>query len=390
MKEKIAFIHYPHGPKGARLETMPFAFNTVLALAQAGWPIDLYVWEKPLWGKLISNYSELLPAKVSTHYFTETRLNPINPWRHLWYRFLFQFLRSYRCVFGVGQVGAYIGNLVASASGCPLIQIVDEFPSNWSQSRWSALEQVAARDATMLVIPDEQQFQWLSQELNVPLSKPYAVLPNVAVVDHLTKAINWHARLGLPEHSVPFLYAGSVTPWARVPELLATVPDWPEPSVLVVHSRSEREIEAFRKQYAHLDVEHRVFWSSAPLPQDELNSLVSYCEGNFALYYNTGPHIEYIGFSSGKLMRSLVCGSPVIASNLLSFTFVTEHQLGVLVKEPAEIPNAVKQIMGHRQEYQKRCLNFCQTHASFETHWPKFCKTVMKVTGINLCKSQSE
>lgn len=386
MRKKIAFVHYPHGPKSARLETMPFALNSVIALAAAGWKIDLYLWERPLWGQLASNYDNLLPKNVTVRYFTELRYNPFNRWRHIWLKFRFQWHSHYLCVFGLGQIGAYIGNLVAKANNCPFIYIIDEFPSNWPSTTWSKLEQQAAKDAVMVVVPDTQQFPFLCKELHIPLTKPYAALPNVAAVYPLNEQTNWHAKLGLPKNSIPFLYAGSVSAWAQVPELLSSLPDWPEPAVLVVHSRSKREIQTFRQQYSHLEVENRIFWSSEPLPQVYLNSLVFYCEGNFALYCNTGLNIEYVGFSSGKLMRSLACGSPVIASKLSSFTFVTDHKLGVLVEDAAEIPDAVKQIMGNREEYRKRCLDFCETYASFEAHWPRFCEELMNVTKIDLQK----
>ena len=384
MKKRIAFVHYPHGPKSARLETMPFALNTVTNLAAVGWQIDLYLWERPLFGKPASNYDSLLPKNVSVRYFTELRYSLVQHRIDSWLRFRFGQCHDYCCVFGLGQKGSFIGSVMAEASQCPLIQVIDEFPSNWGASLWSHLEREAAKQATMFVIPDAQQFPFLCKELEISPSKPYVGLPNVATVDSLNEQIDWHTKLGLPTHSIPFLYAGSVSAWAQVPELMSTVPQWPEPAVLIIHSRSQNEIRTFRQQYSHLELPNRIFWSSQPLSQDYLNSLVAYCEGNFALYCNTGPHIEYAGFSSGKLMRSLACGSPVIASNLLSFTFVTEHQLGVLVREATDIPNAVKQIMGKRQEYPKRCLDFCQTHASFETHWPKFCTTMMNVTEIDL------
>ena len=35
MSRRIAFVHYPHSINSARLETMPFALNSVLALANA-------------------------------------------------------------------------------------------------------------------------------------------------------------------------------------------------------------------------------------------------------------------------------------------------------------------------------------------------------------------
>ncbi|HEY9604709.1 MAG TPA: hypothetical protein V6C85_24105, partial [Allocoleopsis sp.] len=236
MKKKIAFVHYPHGPKSARLETMPFSLNSVIALAKAGWEIDLYLWEQPLWGKPASNYDSLLPKNVSVLYFTELRYSPVNHWIDSWLRFRFGQRNQYLCVFGLGQKGSFIGAVMAQASQCPFIQIVDEFPSNWPSTLWTKLEQQSAQDAAMIVVPDAQQFPLISKELGIPSTKPYAALPNVAVVQSLNETINWHAKLGLPDNSIPFLYAGSVSAWAQVPELLSSVRDWPEPAVLVVHS----------------------------------------------------------------------------------------------------------------------------------------------------------
>lgn len=383
MPGQLAFIHYPHGPKNARLETMPFALNTVVSLANLGWSIDLYLWEQPLLGRLVSSYEDLLPKNVSVRYFTELRYSPVDPWIEHWLELRFSRQKNYLCVFGLGQKGAFIGRCIAKANQCPLIQVVDEFPSNWPQSIWTELERKAARDAAMVVVPDAQQLPLICKELDIPETTPHATLPNVAVVQSYNQQIDWHMRLKLPDGSIPFLYAGTVDIWAQVPEILATVADWPEPAVLIVHSRSRGEVETFRQ--AHPALEHsRIHWSNQVLSQDELNSLVAYCAGSFALYHNLGPHIEYVGFSSGKLMRSLACGSPVIASQLSSFGFVRERDLGVLVEEPLEIPAAVDQLIGKKEEYKERCLNFCQTFASFEAYWPSFCEEMVKVTGIRL------
>ncbi|MBF2020910.1 MAG: hypothetical protein IGR93_12595 [Hydrococcus sp. C42_A2020_068] len=381
MSKRIAYIHYPYGPKSARLETMPFSLNSVLELARVGWEIDLYLWERPS-----RNYASLLPKNVRIYYSIESRYNLFNNLRPDWFRFRYHWCRNYYCVFGLGQIGAYIGSLMAKASQCPFVYLNDEFPSHWNNPLWEPLERQAVKEAILIVVPDAQRFQPLCQELQLSITTPHVVLPNIPIVHFSNKPIDWHKRLKLPKGSIPFLYAGSVTVWAQVPELLKTVPYWPELAVLVVNSRSKREIETFWQQYSHLKMSDRIFWSDEPLPENLLNSLVSYCEGNFALYCNTGPNIELVGFSSGKLMRSLACGCPVIATELSSFEFIRKYQLGVLIRNFAEIPDAIKQIMGNREAYRRRCLDFCETHASFKLHWQNLCQTMIEVAQIDLCK----
>ncbi|WP_299411533.1 hypothetical protein [Acaryochloris sp. IP29b_bin.148] len=362
---------------------MPFALNTVMSLAKMGWAVDLYLWEKPLWGRPIADYRDLLPQNVSIQFFTESRFGLTGRYLERWLRSRFKQRKDYHCVLGLGQKGAFIGNVLAKANECPLIQVVDEFPSNWPQTMWTTLEQEAAQKAAMIVVPDPQQYPLISEELGLSQTTPYATLPNIAAIQPCAHDIDWHLRFKLPKDSIPFLYAGTVDTWARVPEILSSVADWPEPAVLIVHSRSKGEVDAFRQRYSHLE-NHRIYWSDQVLSQDELNSLVAYCEGSFALYHNSGPHIEYVGFSSGKLMRSLACGSPVIASQLSSFSFIEKENLGILIEGGSEIPSAIHTLMGKQSEYRERCLNFCQTKASFEAYWPKFYEQLIQMTGNQL------
>ncbi len=158
-----------------------------------------------------------------------------------------------------------------------------------------------------------------------------------------------------------------------------------EKAVLILHSAYHQKVEKYRQQLSHLEVPGKVIWSYEPMSEGHLNSLVSYCAGNFALYRNFGKPIEYLGFSSGKLLRSLACGSPVIASKdpMFYLSFVKDYQLGVLVNNPSEIPAAVTELMNNRKEYSDRCLNFCQTNLSFEKAWQTFYEKFEQIVQID-------
>jgi len=380
-QKKIAFIHYPHFANDARLETVPFSLNPVVFLAKMGWEVDLYLWEEPG-----ANYNDLLPDTVTIKYFREPKLS-LHSRLHLLRRISlpFQFLwrKNYCGVFGYGQIGAYIANIIAKSNQCPFIYLNDEFPSGWGENIWTQLEQQAVQNAAMVVVPDPHRFHPLCQELDVS-TKPYAVLPNIPMIKRPFEEINWHEKLGIPKDYIPFLYAGTMVEWAQIPEILSTLPYWDEKAVLILHSRSRKSMEKYRKELSHLEVPGKVIWTHESMPNSQINSLVSYCAGNFALYRNTGPNFEYVGFSSGKLMRSLACGSPVIASKLTSLSFIKDYQLGVLVNHPIEIPNAINEIMRDRKAFQERCLQFCTTEVSFERAWEKFCDQLQHIAHIDL------
>ncbi len=386
--KKIAFVHYPHATDSARLETMPFALNIVLSLIKSGWSVDVFLWEKPG-----SNYRKLFGDDVKLNYFQQAssafpnkliRFCERRIGKEIAFRLKFSSFTDYHCVFGLGQFGSYVASLIANASRCPFVFINDEFPTTWSESRATRLEQQAANRADYVIVPDAQRFMPLCQELPVLGNKPYSMLPNMPLLDEIPIEIDWKNELKVPSNNHVFLHAGSISDWTQIPELLSTLPCWPKNTVLLLQSRgSSDEVDRYRKQLSHLDLPERIMWNTRPLPDWKLNSLVSFSSGNFALYRNLGSNIENMGFSSGKLMRSIAFGSPVIASNFASLSFVREHHLGVLIDHPMEISSAVKEISENRDFYSQNCKEFCQNHLSFERAWESFCSQAKQTIEIN-------
>jgi hypothetical protein len=178
MKNKrIAFLYYPHAPCSARLETMPFALNSIVALAKQGWQIDLYLWED-----FSLQYQDLLPDNVCIKYFQEPQPSPLNRFRPDWLRIRFQFSSNYICVFGLGQIGSYLASILAKKNKIPFIYFNDEFPSQWNMSRWTQFEKQAAKQASMIVVPDLRRFQPLCQELNISIETPHAQYPKDSAI----------------------------------------------------------------------------------------------------------------------------------------------------------------------------------------------------------------
>lgn len=389
MSRKVAFVHYPHGTNAARLDTMPFALNSVIALAISGWEVDLFLWETPN-----INYLDLLPKNVNikyhgminNHFIGKVINKPIIRSQLLYFNLFFRNYNNYRCVFGLGQIGAYLAYVISTFSHCPFIYYNDEFPSIWGTGHWTRLESKVVKWATMIIVPDSQRFLPLSYEIDIQ-SKDYACLPNVPIKKK-TEYIDWHKRLNIPHGHTPLLHAGSVADWSQIPEILSSIPYWSEKTCLIIHSRSTEGLLQYRRALSHLDIPGRVVWSLDPMSETTLNSLVKYCAANFALYRNENSNIEYIGFSSGKLMRSLVYGSPVIASNLSSFRFVKDYELGILVEHPVEIPNAVETILQSREIYSHNCSEFCQNQVSFEREWKNFCLQLRDISKLDLSSPQ--
>jgi hypothetical protein len=351
-RRRIAFVHLPHSPDSARLETMPYAINTIMRLAAADWRVDVFLWEQPL-----VNYRESFPTAVRFRYQVPSKRTFPGIWPiQLTARFI--SCTNYACSFGLGQIGSYLGAVISLASRCPLVLLNDELPSQWGRSRWAALERWAAKRANVVIVPSATAIPYLAGELGISdQNGAFVEFRNTPKVSHPLEKRDWHAALGIPSSQRIFLHAGSMGDWAQVPEILSSAAHWPSNAVLLLHSRTPAQ-DGYRQQLSHLDVPGRVFWTSGPLSDRLLNSLVAHCDGSFALYRNLGPNMEHIGTSSGKLMRSVMCGSPVIASRFDSLSFVSQEGIGVQVCHPSEIPAAVQELIRNETVYRERCLSF--------------------------------
>ena len=274
----------------------------------------------------------------------------------------FMSCTNYACAFGLGQIGSYLGAVISLASRCPLVLLNDEFPSHFGHNQWDALERWAAKRANVIIVPSADRIPHLAEELGLSdQRKTFVEFRNTPKVSHPLEKRDWHALLGIPSGQRIFLNAGTLGDWAQVPEILSSVVHWPPDSVLLLHSRTPEQEGGYRQQLSHLHVPGRVFWTSAPLSDKLLNSLVAHCNGSFALYRNMGPNISFTGTSSGKLMRSVMCGSPVIASSFDSLRFVSQEGIGVQVRHPSEIPAAIQELTGNERAYREKCLSFA-TH----------------------------
>ena len=358
-RRRIAFVYMPglglgsHAPDRARLETMPFAINTIMRLANADWRVDVFLWEQPL-----VDYQEIFPRTVRFRYGAMPKriFYGIRPIR-LTARFM--SCTDYECAFGLGQIGSYLGAIIALASRCPLVLLNDEFPSQFGPSQWSALERWAAQRARVVIVPSADRIPHLAEELGLSDQKTrFVEFRNAPKVSRPLEKRDWHALLGIPSGQRIFLNAGTLNGWSQLPEILCSTVYWPPDSVLLLHSRAPEQDGAYQQTLSHLHVPGRVFSTLDPLSDKSLNSLVAHCSGSFALYRNTGPNDLLIGTSSGKLMRSVMCGTPVIASSFDSLRFVSQEGIGVQVCHPSEIPAAIQKLAGNERAYRERCLSF--------------------------------
>jgi hypothetical protein len=353
-QKKIAFVFHPLH-HGVRLDTMPFALNVLRKLERDGREVDLFLWEEPDKERLATvskttraKYFRLLSGLRGASLYSPAQLYAEFAWRG-----------NYAAVFAVGQIGAFVGDIVARASSCPLILANDEFPSMWGETVWAKLERRAARRAAAFIMPSAGRFEQLCKELAIEPSAECFVFPNIAKVERPAEDWIWAEILGLPAGKKVILQAGTVKDAFQAPEILCSLPLWPEEAVLLVHSVSAAGAR-YRQQLSHLELPGKAFWTDKPLPEAEFNSLTAFCDASFALYRDTGLNTSLMGTSSGKMLRSIACGRPVITSHFPSLAFVEEEGVGVQVNHPSEIPAAIRLLVDNADAFRERCLAFAE------------------------------
>jgi hypothetical protein len=365
----VAFIFFPHLPETTPLDTMPFAAHIIRQLASDRYQIDVFHLNEANSSFFLSESVRYKHVKLYT-----TR----NKAKFVELTLRFARYMHYKYVFSVGLIGSYIGGLVSAVSRCPFVLLNDEFPSMYGHSGWLPLERWAASRADAIIVPSDDRHIALRKELRLNTDTPFITIRNTPEIKLPLERINWHARVGIPSGKKIFIHAGSLADWAQVPEILASVSYWPADAVALLHnSRGRDELVRYRQQLSHLDNPERVFWSSDLLPENMVNSLIGYCTGSFALYRNFGPNLEQIGTSSGKLMRSIACGTPVITSRFESLNFVSKEGLGRQVMHPSEIPAAVEDLMRNTESYRKHCGLFASSEGSLrEEAWNRIVQCI--------------
>ncbi len=359
---------------------MPFALNIIEILDKKGYEIDIYLSEYSN-----SSYSNLFSKNVTIHFLDRNYLWPkegvlsymslTNYFRQFSF---FKLRNSYQHIFAGGMAGIILGRILKrNNKNCNLIYMNDEFPIQGKIDIWVKNEIKSAQAADVILIPDESRFEPLCKQIPNIAKKPYFTLPNVPLIDACKKIpdINWHEYFKIEKSKKIFLMAGGLQDFNKIEELVASTVLWPENTVLIV--KGKNEFHGFSERFKSFINNEQIIFSSVSFTPEELHSLISYSNASFCLYEPINENLEFVGKSSGKLMRSILLGKPVIVSKSEAFNFVTDYNFGIQVSNSEEIAEAVKNILMNNKEFSDSCSkNYNQV--SFEVYWEKFEKYLFK------------
>lgn len=381
---RVAFVNARPFLGAGKLKLMPFGLSAARLLEKSGHQVDLFLAEDETAADYSEEFTEAARLNFLDQSFVWERPGKLN---YLLLQFYFRFLVvkqrvNYDLVIGCGQAGNVLGQWLARSIDSPFVLMLDEFLDIHGIPVWEAAEARAAQAADVIVVPDECWFGRLCDKVEGLEGKAWAALPNCPLQDEVVNLprLDWHERLALPPDSLIFLQAGGLWDFNQIAESMFTVREWAEPAVLLVNGK-EGQYNPW-SGFSHLDCPGRIFPNHELFGNREFHSLVSESCASFGLYRAQGD-LPYVGKSSGKIMRSLACGRPVIASRLFSLDFVEDLGVGIQVEHPREIPAAVETLMDNQDEYVSRCRDVFTKHLSFEVYWERF-RAVCQGAGISL------
>ena len=180
-------------------------------------------------------------------------------------------------------------------------------------------------------------------------------LPNASYTDECKEHDNYlFERLQIPTDKNIILHSGGLGKWFCSKELAEAAMQWSENNVLVFHtSHIVNHDSYFQTVKSLVSDSEKVFFSTKPVPNEELDRLVASAKIGIALYSlaELGYRAENMGLAAGKIGNYLKCGIPVIATKVHSLSYIEDYKCGILVDNPTQINDAIDVILRNYDNY---------------------------------------
>ena len=378
MGHKTAFILAFPIRTAPSLITMPFGINIIQTLDEQGVEIDVYLSEYE------SNvYDGLFSHRVSFKFLDSNYLWP-KEGRQSYYALttffkLYSFLKlrkKYSHIYGSGMAGVKLADILKKRNKkATFYYLNDELPGNNNKNIWVKGEKNAASNADIIISPDETRIPPLFEQIPALINKAAFVLPNSPLLSDLTSIpkIDWHKKFSIEKNKKLFLVAGGLSSDTMIEQTINSVSKWPKNTVLIV--KGKHDYKNFKDKYSNLLNADNIIYFSEELNPPMLHSLIKYCTASICIYNPRNANLKYIGKSSGKMMRSLLLGRPVIVMKDNAMSFIEETGTGLVINDVTEIPKGIIEIQKNEASFIQACEKNRKMF-TFEFYWESFKKVL--------------
>lgn len=190
------------------------------------------------------------------------------------------------------------------------------------------------------------------------------------------KKYYWHKKFHLDPERKIVINAGSLCPWAKIPDIISSVEKWPDNWVLIIHSRHDLsfhpELPNYIDKMKLLAPKGKVYFSLDPEIDEIYDIMISSADIGIAFYevdrnQSGYLNIKTIGHSSGKISQYLHHGLPVIVNNFIEISDIfNSNCCGISVKNTNEISCAIKKIENNYDFFSKNSIRYYNKFLRFE------------------------
>src|SRR5215472_18610501 len=270
-------------------------------------------------------------------------------------------------VIGVDADGLELA--AAMGGGAPMAYyslelLLSEELTTPAERRLKEHERALSQRAMVTIVQDEARARLLAEDNDLDWQR-VVLVPNAPLGPaRRQRACFWHERFGLAQDQRVVLHAGSLGDWTGIGDLVASVPSWPEPWLLVVHTRYDGESSPYVERLRSRACE-RVLFSLKPVARQDYDTLIDSADVGLAFYvpsYDsayTQRNVQTIGLSSGKLAYYLRAGLPVVVNSSASVAELVESSgCGLGVDDATGIAAALEALDADHDAHSALALAF--------------------------------
>ena len=281
----------------------------------------------------------------------------------------------YACVIGVDPDGLALAHSLAQ--GAPLGYISLELLLSHelgtaAEAQLKAHERELSRQASFVVVQDQARARLLADD-NGLAPERLVLVPNAPPGPARRRPTRfWHTRFDLPADARVVIHSGSLGDWTGIEDIVAAVPAWPEPWVLVVHTRYDAESSGYVETLRSRADPRRVRFSLKPVRRQDYDALIDGADVGLAFYVSTGAssftgsNVRTIGLSSGKLAYYLRAGLPVVVNRAASISADIEAEgAGAAVDDASALGAALQRVAAEYDLMSARACAFFEDRLAF-------------------------
>jgi hypothetical protein len=280
------------------------------------------------------------------------------------------------CVIGVDPDGLALAQ--SMARGAPIgyysLELLLSYEvSTAADEQLKAAEQEYSRRAAFVVVQDEGRARLLVDDNDLAWERVVLVPNAPSGPARRNPSGYWHARFAdLPSEARVVVHSGSLGDWTGIDGIVESAARWPEPWVLVVHTRYDAESSAYVDALRRKADSRRVRFSVKPVPRQDYDALIDGADIGLAFYVPvdgssfTQSNVHTIGLSSGKLAYYVRAGLPVVVNRAASIAALVESSgCGIAVDDAALIAPALERIATGYTGFSTAACAFFGEHLDF-------------------------